>query len=488
MKKAAVIGSGIGGIAASIRLKAKGYEVDVFEKNAYPGGKLSEFWLGKYRFDAGPSLFTQPHYVKELFLLLGENPEENFDYIKLQDICHYFWEDGTRLTAYADHEKFANEIQTKLGESKESVFNYLNDSKHLYDLTEDLFIHSSFHKLKTFTSSNFLSKLPLIPKLKAFTTLHEENKRYFKNPKTVQLFDRYATYNGSSPYIAPGTLKLIPNLEYNLGAFLPKDGMFQITMSLVELAKRNGVKFNFNSPVDKILHRGGQVEGLQVSGEKLEYDIIVSNADVVVTYEHLLKDIKGPKRIYKQERSSSALVFNWGIKKVFPELGLHNILFSNQYKEEFEMIFRQKQMHDDPTVYIFISSKYIPTDAPNDSENWFVLINAPHIHGQDWNKMANQTRNSTIQKINRILGVDMEQYIEEEEILSPPLIQQKTSSYLGSLYGTSSNSKTAAFNRHPNFSRRFKNLYFVGGSVHPGGGIPLCLSSAKIAVNLIPDV
>jgi phytoene desaturase len=483
--KVAIIGSGIGGIAAAIRLRAKGYEVDVFERNAFFGGKLSEEWVNGYRFDAGPSLFTMPHFVEELFELLGENPKEHFSYQRLQTICHYFWEDGTRLAAHADLERLAEDISTVLGENKEHVIQYLKDSKELYELTADLFIHSSFHKLDTFLSKRFFSKLLFISKLRAFRSLNQEHERYFTQPKVIQLFNRYATYNGSSPYIAPGTLKVIPSLEYHYGAFLPTRGMIQITHSLVALAQRHGVNFYLNTPVEEIVHDGKKVIGIRLKGEKLWYDRVVSNADVVTTYEQLIKHVKGPKRIYTQERSSSALVFNWGIKRSFPELDLHNIFFSNDYRSEFDAIFRTKTLWHDPTVYIFISSKYVAGDAPPGCENWFTMINAPHIAGQDWNKLVQEARKNILQKISRVLGVDIEPLIDAEWVLDPPQIESRTSSYLGALYGTSSNSITAAFNRHPNFTSRLKNLYFVGGSVHPGGGIPLCLSSAKIVSEII---
>jgi phytoene dehydrogenase-like protein len=245
------------------------------------------------------------------------------------------------------------------------------------------------------------------------------------------------------------------------------------------------VNFYLNTPVEEILHDGKKVTGVRVKGEKLLYDRVVSNADVVTTYDKLIRNIKGPKRIYTQERSSSALVFNWGIKRSFPELDLHNIFFSNDYRSEFNALFQTKTLWHDPTVYIFISSKQVDGDAPPGCENWFTMINAPHIAGQDWNLLVQEARKNILQKITRVLGVEIEPLIEAEWIFDPPQIESRTSSYLGSLYGTSSNSMTAAFNRHPNFTSRLKNLYFVGGSVHPGGGIPLCLSSAKIVSEII---
>jgi len=199
----------------------------------------------------------------------------------------------------------------------------------------------------------------------------------------------------------------------------------------------------------------------------------------------LLNDDTKAKKILRQERSSSAIVFYWGISKIFDQLGLHNILFSRQYDNEFKHLFKTNSLYRDPTVYINITSKMEPAHAPAGNENWFVMINTPANTGQDWQALQREARKNVIDKINRILETDIEPLIRTESALNPVMIESQTASYMGSLYGTSSNSKMAAFARHPNFSNSIKGLYFVGGSVHPGGGIPLCLNSAKIMSNMI---
>ena len=202
--------------------------------------------------------------------------------------------------------------------------------------------------------------------------------------------------------------------------------------------------------------------------------------DIFFTYKKLLKEFDMPKRVSKSERSSSALIFYWGVKRSFPQLDLHNILFSDDYRDEFESIFKNREVSNDPTVYINITSKDVPNDAPKNCENWFVMINAPYDSEQSWKDITLSLRKIIIQKINAILKTDIEKYIQAEKIYTPQTIETKTQSYKGALYGTSSNSMLSAFLRHPNFSKDIKNLYFCGGSVHPGGGIPLCLLSAKI--------
>ena len=500
MKTAAVIGAGIAGIAASIRLAAKGYSVDVYEANAYPGGKLSTFGRDGYRFDAGPSLFTMPHLVDELFRLAGRNPADYFEYVKLDETCRYFWDDGTRLTAWADLERFGREVESVLGEPAEHLHEHLADSAVKYDVTEKLFLHRSLHKAATWFNRDALRGYRNLSKLGVFSTMNKANERRFRHPKLVQLFYRYATYNGSDPYQTPATLNIIPHLEYNIGAFFPKDGMVSITNSLVQLAGEMGVRFHYNTRVTEIVTEGKQVAGV-VSDELLvmsderssthhsslitHHSVVISNMDVVSTFRKLLPNARQPERILRQPKSSSGLIFYWGIKREFPQLNLHNIFFSNDYRAEFDSLFGQQQLSDDPTIYLNITSKQKPDDAPPGCENWFILLNAPNNTGQDWDAIIARARQNVIRKLSHTLGVDVEPLIETEAVLDPRSIESRTSSSQGALYGNSSNNRFAAFLRHANFSHEFKNLYFVGGSVHPGGGIPLCLLSAKIATELI---
>jgi phytoene desaturase len=500
--KAAIIGAGIAGIATSIRLAVKGYEVDVFEANAYPGGKLSTFdgrsaTGGVYRFDAGPSLFTMPELVDDLFRLAGRNPADYFEYIRLDETCRYFWDDGTRLTAWANHDRFAQEVETVLGEPGQHLLDQLADSALKYDVTEKLFLQKSLHKVSTWVGPDAWRGYLNLPKLGVFGTMNAANERRFNHPKLVQLFNRYATYNGSDPYQTPATLNIIPHLEYNIGAFFPKKGMVSITNSLVKLAEELGVRFHFSTRVSEIVTQEKRVVGLQImdvvhdtatplppAPSPLPFDLVVSNMDVVNAFRKLLPKARQPERILRQPKSSSGLIFYWGIKREFPELDLHNIFFSNDYRTEFDHLFRQHTLYHDPTIYLNITSKHKPDDAPPGCENWFILLNAPNNTGQDWDTLIDQARQQVIQKLSRVLGVDVAPLIETESILDPRSIEARTSSSQGALYGNSSNNRFAAFLRHANFSHEFDNLYFVGGSVHPGGGIPLCLLSAKIATEM----
>ncbi len=487
-RKAIIIGAGVAGLAAAIRLTVQGMEVTVFEKNSYPGGKLSDFEKGGYHFDAGPSLFTQPQNIEELFALAGEPIADYFQYHTLPVSCNYFYEDGTVINAYSDIDLFEEELVLKNGELAGSLLAYLKRSKRIYTHIGNIFLNYSLHKKSTLWKARIFRAISATRWSYLFRSMHEVNKAQFKNPKTVQLFNRYATYNGSNPYKAPGMLSLIPHLEHNEGIFYPKGGMISITNALYRLALKKGVQFQFNSPVERIIRKERKVTGVVVDGKNIFAGIIVSNMDVFYTYQKLLNDQQKAKKILKQERSSSALVFYWGIKKEVAQLGLHNIFFSKEYNAEFDHLFRLKKMYHDPTVYINITSKCEKgLQAPEGKENWFVMVNAPANTGQDWETYREKYRSSIIQKLNRLLQTNIEPLIEVEEILDPIMIESKTASYMGSLYGTSSNSKMAAFLRHANFTGALNGLYFVGGSVHPGGGIPLCLKSAKIMSDIVME-
>ena len=476
---AGIVGAGIAGIAAAIRLAVRGYAVDVYEANAHPGGKLSSFEQDGYRFDAGPSLFTMPQYVDELFELAGERAADHFSYERLKTVCEYFWDDGTRLRAYADPAAFAREAHTQLGVPEAVVLDMLDNSRRKYATTGRIFLEKSLHRADTWLNSDALGALLKIPGLDLFRSMHRTHERAVRHPKLVQLFDRFATYNGSNPYRASGILTIIPHFEHGLGAYFPRGGMYAITQALHQLAERRGVRFHFNSPVERILVKNGAAAGLEVAGTRRPYDRVVCNMDVFFAYQKLLPDQPAPERILRQERSTSAIIFYWGIGKTFPQLDLHNIFFAGDYRAEFAAL-NAGSLHEDPTVYVNISSKLEAADAPAGKENWFVMVNAPYNDGQDWDALIAQTRQRVIAKLSPLLGENLAALIETEALLDPRSIESKTQSHLGALYGTSSNTMSSAFMRHPNFSRRIRNLYFCGGSVHPGGGIPLSLLSAKI--------
>lgn len=487
MKKAAVIGAGVGGLGAAIRLAKEGFQVTVFEANDNVGGKINNLQLGSYRFDMGPSVFTEPKYIKELYDLCNKD-FSSFSYKKLAHPFTYFFPDGTSFKVSADRSELLATFEKELGENSKVLNRYLDKAQKNYEHIAPLFIERSLHRPKQLLNKHLLKALARIPKYKLNTTMAAENEKTFSNPKTHQIFNRFATYNGSSPYLAPAMLNMIPHLELTDGVYLPENGMVQIAYALKELAEEQGVTFRFNEKVIEInLNCNNEVKGITTITANYEFDVVYSNMDIALTYEQLLPNAKHPEKILQQERSSSAMVFYWGVGKSFEELGVHNMFFSKDYKAEFDALFTTKEYYDDPSIYIHITSKEKQEDAPPGKENWFVMINTPNDVGQDWKAYQKKAKARILTTVSTALKTEITPLIEEEFVMDPIFIAQRYAGKNGSIYGNASNNKYAAFYRHANFSKQIKGLYFVGVTVHPGGGIPLALNSAKIAVECMKE-
>lgn len=487
-KSCAVIGSGIAGLAAAIRIAAKGYEVDIYETNSVAGGKLKEFREKGYRFDMGPSVFTLPKLIDELFELCHKNPRDYFNYTHLEMPFKYFFDDGTVINAFADLEKFGNEIELKTIDTKISFNKYLKDIATKYRITNEVFIENSLHIVNNFLNKRTAYGILNFHKIDAFKSMSDGNKQFFNDPKLVQILNNYANYVGSNPFIAPATLNVIQHLEINLGTYIPDKGMYAIILALVKLAEDMGVKFHYSTTVEEIIteshpKKAGKQKIIGIKTKQTElikYDRVISNMDIYYTYKKLLPKQKSPDRILNQPKSSSLIAFAWGVKNTYPILNTHNMIFSKNGEIEFKTVFDNNTISDDPSIYIYVSSKHIKNDAPQGCENWFLFITVPNDQGQNWDELVKQAKQNIIKKINKALDTDIEKYIEVDKVLTPAIIKESYSTPFGAIYGNSSHNKFAAFFRHSNFSKQIDGLYFVGGSVHPGAGIPLCLNSAKI--------
>lgn len=486
-KVAIVTGAGVAGLAAAIRLRAQGYSVQLLEANDFTGGKLSEIRLGAWRFDAGPSLFTMPHLVEELFWLSGKS-SDSFKYKKLDEVCRYFFPDGQQFSMPAHRRDQIKILSNELGENEQVLEKYLRNASLKFETIGKLFLEKCLRKPSTFLDSKAWKAYLNIHKLGLFESLHQLNSRHFQNPKTIQLFNRYATYNGSNPYQTPAVMSMIPHLELGIGAFFPEDGMIQITNALDALAREVGVDFFLQHPVEAIrLQQGTNNVEITAGGKKFAGDLLVSALDVERTYQLLGKENPSAFQYTPQEKSTSAIIFYWALSKKFAETGLHNIFFSTDYQAEFKALFEEKTMPADPTIYLNISVKENAGDAPPNGENWFVMVNAPVNEGQNWPQLVQKTRERVLVKLEKLLGRSIGEYIENETHLDPISLENRTGSVGGALYGSSSNHRMAAFLRHANFSSKIPHIYFCGGTVHPGGGIPLALQSAAIACDYVRE-
>ncbi|MDE0326030.1 MAG: phytoene desaturase family protein [Candidatus Poribacteria bacterium] len=487
-KRVAVIGGGLGALSGAIRLARLGFSVQLFEKNPQIGGKVNEVILEGYRFDTGASLLTMPFVIDELFDFAGFKRSDYLNFMSIDPICRYFFSDGSVMDASADKAKMKAAIEELSSDDVEAYTQFLKYAERIHDLTAEIFMSTPIHEFGKLMRLRYFRTLFRLHQIDPFRTVHQSVSRFFSDPRLVQLFDRYATYNGSDPFQAPATLNIIPYIEYGLGGYYIKGGIYRLIDALEAVACKLGVQIRTSTRVEKICHDGKRVSGVQVNGEKLETDYVLCGADAVVAYDELIDGYQHrSEKLNRLEPSLSGMVFLWGIKGKYSALGHHNIIFSGDYGAEFKQIFKHRQVPDDPTIYIAITSKTDSGHAPTDGENWFVLLNMPYLTpGQMWEKEKVRMRTVVLDRLKQ-LGFDIADQIEVEQIYTPEDFSELYASNQGSIYGVSSNSRTTAFKRLPNRSRVLKGLYFAGGSVHPGGGIPLVILSGKMAATLIAE-
>jgi len=491
-KRIAIIGGGFGGLSAAISLRSRGFEVDLYEMTATLGGKAGTRNLGNYRFDTGPSLLTLPQVFDRLFSKAGKRREDYVEFMPLDPITNYWFSDGSRL-AGRPLPFLIDELEKSLGVPRQESERFFSYAEDIHTLTTPVFLERSLHEFSTWVSKPAFKAYSQIHKVDIFRTMYSSLSSFFSSTKAIQLFSRFATYNGSDPYQAPATLNTIAYVEYGLGGFGVKGGIFALTKALEKLCTDIGVIIRRNTKVESIeLDKSDRIQGVLIrplgqDTSSIPYDAVVSDLDILTLYEHILKKPKdsAPIRFKKLPPSTSGLVFYWGMNKSYPDLGVNNIFFSQDYQKEFFQIHHEQRLPDDPTVYVNITSKISPEDAPPGGENWFVLVNAPPDGGQNWQEIAKYYRKKVIKILEASLGVDVEKAIEVEEILDPKSIMENTGSWRGSLYGISSNTKAAAFLRPSNRVKKYPGLYTVGGSVHPGGGMPLVTLSGMIAAELL---
>jgi phytoene desaturase len=481
-KNAIIIGAGLGGLAAAIRLAKKDFSVTVLEKNAGVGGKVNTVEGNGYRFDTGASLLTMRHVLAELFEYAGKRAEDYLEIMPLDPICRYFWSDGSRFDASPNLEKTETEIEKLAPSDVENFRRFLADARRKYEVAEKTFLAHSLNDLPQLLRPKYFRDLLAISSLQ---TLDAHVKKYFRSPKLQQLFNRFATYNGSSPFQAPATFALIPYVEFGLGAWYVRGGMYEIPQALAKLARELNVRIKTDVEVEKILVENKTAVGVRLkNGERLESDYVVANSDAVETYRNLL-DARD-ERVEKLEPSSSGFVLLLGARKRFPALAHHNIFFSDDYAGEFDRIFKDLRPAENPTVYVSATTRTEPAQAPEGCENLFVLVNAPYTSARtDWEKEKRNYRDLIIGKLEGFGLDDLENSLDFEQIITPADFESKYRANRGSIYGVSSNGIFSAFLRPPNKARKIENLYFAGGATHPGGGIPLVLISGKLAADLI---
>ncbi len=470
-----VIGGGIGGLTAATRLAARGFSVDLFEQQPMLGGKMSRRSFDGCTFDTGPSLLTMPFVFEEFFASVGTSLEQELSLVRIDPQCKYHWSDGSTLSAHDSIDELSAAFATFNADDANAVRAYMEHARRVYESTKDVFIFNDFAGIVEFFKWRNLPLLAELRSLRFTQTLHNLHAEYFRDERIIQLFDRFATYNGSSPYLAPATLMVIPHVERAFGAWYPIGGMYTVAEAYERVARRHGVRIHTSTSVHRILQRNGRVQGVAlVDGTIVEANHVISNCDEYLTRTMLL----GETRKEPTDRSCSGYVIMMSVDKSLHGLAHHNVFFSNDYRNEFNDIFSKRVLPADMTVYLSRSCHTDPPQAAPDRENWFLLMNAPATSDAAPERYADQV----LARL-RTFGVDPN--VRHIETMTAADIERNTMSYRGALYGSSSNSMFSAFLRPRMRSTRVRNLWYVGGSAHPGGGVPLVTISGMLASDRI---
>lgn len=477
--RAIVIGAGIGGLCAAIRLAASGHDVSVLERNPTVGGKLATLEEGGYTFDLGPTLLTLPHVFDEVFRLAGSTLDDEVDLVRLDPQFRYRWPNGSTLDVPDDAAATPSAVEALSPGQGESWRTFAAHTERIWNTAE-----------RTFLAGPMASPLSLLSRMRTPTdlrridgtrTLAKLSEATFDDPRLRQLVNRYATYSGSSPFLAPATLSCISHVEQAFGCWHVRGGLGRLRDALEAAASRVGVDVRRSTDVGGVMADGGRVRGVALADGGVEpADVVVSNVDAAHLYTELLPDPKRAKRIDALGRSSSAFLICAAVRGRTEGVAHHNVFFSLHDEQEFRYL-SAGQLPIDPTVSACVASTTDRSLAPRDGESWVLLVNAPPATGIDRKLMTAAVLNRLAER-----GVDLRDRIRFTRTLAPADFDVRYRAHGGSIYGPSSNGKRAAFARPSNVGP-VDGLYLVGGSTHPGGGLPMVATSARIVADLVAD-
>lgn len=481
-----VIGAGVGGLSAAIRLAAAGQRVMVLEQNSQVGGKMGEICAEGFRWDTGPSVITMRPVFEELFASAGRRLEDYITLLPVKPLTRYFYPDGTRLDATCDLSRMTAQIAALDERDVEGYLAYLAYAARIHRITGPVFIYNHPPTLASFSRVHPRDYFGI----DAFRTMAQAIRGFVRSPHLRQLLGRFATYVGASPYLAPATLNVIAHVELTGGVWYPRGGVYAMARALAQLARELGVEIRTNCPVQRIAVKDGRARGVVCAeGEMIEAQAVVANVDVATVYERLLPAGSVParkvERLAQAAPSCSGFILLLGVEGEHPQLAHHNIFFSRDYGREFADIFERGVPPDEPTIYLAITSKTDPDHAPVGCENWFALVNAPALGAAfDWQRQAAGYRDRILARLAEF-DLDVRDRIRHEQWLTPLDLERLTGARRGALYGASSNHRLAAFMRPHNRCPDVRGLYFAGGTAHPGGGVPMVTLSGKVAAEMV---
>jgi phytoene desaturase len=493
--KVLIVGAGIGGIATAARLARHGFDVTVVEKNEKSGGRVGQMKLDGYSFDTGATLLLMPEVYAETFTALGEHLPDHLELRRIDPTYHLYFPDDSRLLMTSDMHEMQVQMEALQPGSFESMLRYLAAGSRLYDLSLDDLVGRNFRSLSEFLSPRMLL---LFSHLKALTRHTDYAGRFFKDPRLLMAFTFQDMYMGLSPYDSPATYSLMQSTELVGGVWYPIGGMYRVAEALTTIAEKLGVQFLFDAHVERILVEGARATGVKLEdGRVFKADTVVANADLGYVYRHLLPDRVTSTRLDRREYGCSTIMFYWGLDRQYPQLGPHNLFLNGDYRQSFEVIFKQKGMPDEPNFYIHAPVRIDPSMAPAGHDTWYVAVPVGHIDdiedelkggiNQDWHALQHRARSYILHRLSQLGFPEVESHIREELSIVPHWWQNRYNLTRGSTHGLSHKLTQMAYLRPNNRHSRYHNLYFVGASTHPGTGIPTVLISARLAAQRVME-
>jgi len=481
-KSAIIIGAGIGGITTAVYLAKNGYQVEIFEKNGTPGGRCGQLIRDGHRFDLGATMLLMPDIYREIFQSLGIPLFKNGDIQPLEDLYKIYFDNNEIITFSTDAEKMKIQHETIEPGSFAKSQKYVTDGYEIFQIGMSKLIGRNFYNI--FQFANFRN-IGMLIKLKTYISNWAYAKKFFRNRHLLMAYTFQNIYVGQSPFNSPALFSMVPAAELTEGSFFPKGGMYSIVEKLLSEAQLSGVKFNYNKPVRNIRVAGRRAESVLLEdGSEIKADIIVANADLPYVYRNLLPDKSKSRRLDNMKYSCSAICYHWGIDKVYPQLGHHSVFLSDGFREGLDRIFKDKSISDHPSFYVHAPVRTDPTAAPQNQDTLSFIVGAGHVDRmkkQDWDVLKNKTRNALLQRLKQLGLEDIEEHIKFEICFTPENWETYCNISRGSVFGSlAHNLLQMGYFRPHNQHNRYKNLYFVGGSTHPGNGIPNVLLSAKL--------
>ena len=489
-KRIAIVGAGMGSLAAAIRLQARGFEVEVFEKNDQLGGRMGRLEAEGFTFDTGPSLLLMTDTYRDLFRSAGRELSDYVNLIPLNANYRVNFGDGDSMTIQRTLPELINELERIEPGVTPRFYRFLEDACHKYRLGRKEFVERDFDKAQDFFG---LRNLRLLLKTNAVGNYYKNVSKFFRTEKLRQAFSLQTMYLGLSPFRAPAVYSLLPYTELaEDGLWFPEGGMYSLVEAMEKLAAELGVKFHLNSPVEEVTVTKDQAQGVRVNGEEHAADAVLVGADLPYAYRSLLpksaeKDFDGRRKREKLEYTASAFMLYLGMDHKLDNMLHHNFYLSSRYKENFDAIFQERRLPDDPSFYAVVPSKTEPRMAPEGQDALFVLVPVPHLGPNvNWERDGAAFKEKVYGLLEERCGIEnVRDHIVYEKVRTPEDWLTDYNLEEGAAFGIGHGIFQVGYFRPPMVSENIENLYFVGASTRPGTGVPLVTIGAKLVAERI---